>query len=694
MPLSSGQTLNNRYRIVKLLGQGGFGAVYRAWDLNIKAPCAVKENLDTSPEAQRQFEHEAIILANLHHPNLPRVTDHFIIPGQGQYLVMDFVDGDNLQELLERSGGPLPEDMALSWLTQICDALTYLHSQKPAIIHRDIKPANIKITSDGRAMLVDFGIAKIFDPHLKTTIGARAITPGYSPPEQYGQGSTDRRSDIYALGATLYTALTGQQPTESVQRTIGTPLTAPRQINRSISPRAEAIILKAMDTAPTGRFQSALELKNFLAGQAAFPLGTQMQAQPLAVTVSPATAAAVQPRSKLPVWAWAGGAGVLLIGLVLVAVVVYLLLKPAGTSRASQTALARAETHTAEARAEARSATHTVEALVVAPTATNAPTAQVMDTATPVATSPPSPPTATEVPGSSPTQPIATLPPTPTLVQPGLQPMIYDAFNIPMALVPAGPFTMGGNPDVGNQECLTLYINHASDCTTTWFEDAPSHPVTLSDYYIDLYEVTNARYAQCVSAGICSLPERQISQSRTDYYENPSFDDYPVLYVDWQAAQTYCQWRGGSLPTEAQWEKAARGTDGRLYPWGNNFDGNSLNFCDSSCTTILTADWANLSYNDGYGDTSPVGSYSSGASPYGIYDLGGNVWEWIADWYERNYYSLSPSLDPTGPPSGEWRVVRGGSWSYSGFSALTFYRDTEDPGGGHNNVGFRCVLIP
>jgi serine/threonine protein kinase len=359
MPLSTGQTLNNRYRIVKLLGQGGFGAVYRAWDLNLKIACALKENLDTSPEAQRQFEHEATILAKLHHPNLPRVTDHFIIPGQGQYLVMDFVDGDNLQELLERSGGSLPEDMVLSWLAQICDALTYLHSQKPAIIHRDIKPANIKITSDGRAMLVDFGIAKIFDPHLKTTIGARAITPGYSPPEQYGQGSTDGRTDIYALGATLYTALTGQQPTESVQRTIGTPLTAPRQFNRSISPRIEAIILKAMDTAPTGRFQSALELKNFLAGQGAFPIVTQMQTQPPSVSVRP-TATTLPPNEqphRLPGWMLVGGGGVLLAGLVLVIVIVFLLVNPPGNSHSSQTPLARADTPTSEARLEEPSAT-------------------------------------------------------------------------------------------------------------------------------------------------------------------------------------------------------------------------------------------------------------------------------------------------------------------------------------------------
>ena len=210
MPLLPNQILNNRYRIVKLLGQGGFGAVYRAWDLNLDHQRAIKENLDTSPQAQRQFKREAQILDVLVHPNLPRVIDHFIVPNQGQYLVMDFVEWQDLGEML--MNGPLPEARVLPWIIQVCDALIYLHSQNPPVIHRDIKPGNIKITPDGRAILVDFGISKVYDPTLSTTVGARAVTPGYSPPEQYGKGATDARSDMYALGATLYHLLTGQAP--------------------------------------------------------------------------------------------------------------------------------------------------------------------------------------------------------------------------------------------------------------------------------------------------------------------------------------------------------------------------------------------------------------------------------------------------------------------------------------------------
>lgn len=257
MPLTQGQELNNRYRIVKSIGQGGFGAIYRAWDVALNRSCAIKENLDTSIEAHRQFDQEAKLLARLQHSNIPYIYDYFFLPGMGQYLVMDFVEGQNLQAMLE-TRGPLPEAEVLPWARQICDALTYLHSQSPPIIHRDIKPANIIITQQGRAMLVDFGISKIYAPHLKTTSGARAVTPGFSPCEQYGLGTTDNRSDIYALGATLYTLLTGQEPPESIAVVSGAAtLTPPRTVNPAITPHVAEAIEKALQVRPTDRFATA-----------------------------------------------------------------------------------------------------------------------------------------------------------------------------------------------------------------------------------------------------------------------------------------------------------------------------------------------------------------------------------------------------------------------------------------------------
>ncbi len=179
-PLSTGMILSSRYRIVKSLGQGGFGVVYKAWDIRLNVPCAVKENFEASAEAERQFAREASILAGLRHPNLPKVTDHFSLPGQGQYLVMEYIEGEDLQAKLDRAGGPLPENQVLPWFEQICDALIYLHTHVPPIIHRDLKPANIRICPDGTAMLVDFGIAKLYDPAKRTTLGARCDT-GFCP---------------------------------------------------------------------------------------------------------------------------------------------------------------------------------------------------------------------------------------------------------------------------------------------------------------------------------------------------------------------------------------------------------------------------------------------------------------------------------------------------------------------------------
>jgi serine/threonine protein kinase len=263
VPISIGQVLNNRYRIVKLLGKGGFGAVYKAWDLRLDKHWALKENLETTPEAERQFTREATILANLSHPNLPRVTDHFLVPGQGQYLVMDFIEGQDLESVLQHQR-TVPTDQAIGWITQIADALIYLHSQQPPVIHRDLKPANIRITPAGQAMLVDFGLVKVYDPHLRTTVGARAVTPGYSPPEQYGQGNTDICTDIYALGATLYTLLTGQEPPESVQRVVDDQLILASTVNPQIPVNIGQAIAKAMSLRPSQRYQLVSQFKQAL----------------------------------------------------------------------------------------------------------------------------------------------------------------------------------------------------------------------------------------------------------------------------------------------------------------------------------------------------------------------------------------------------------------------------------------------
>jgi serine/threonine protein kinase len=265
MPLQAGSILRHRYRIEGVLGQGGMGAVYKAFDINLGVAVAVKENLFTTEEYARQFKREATILASLRHPNMPRVTDHFVIEGEGQYLVMDFIQGVDLREKLE-SEGTISEGEALPWFLEICDALAYLHSRNPPILHRDIKPGNIKITPEGRAMLVDFGLAKVVDRGSTTTTGAKAMTPGFSPPEQYGTGRTDPRTDVYSLGATIYAALTATIPEDSLERAMGREeLTPIRKRKSTVSPALARVISKALSVDPADRYQSIAEMASALA---------------------------------------------------------------------------------------------------------------------------------------------------------------------------------------------------------------------------------------------------------------------------------------------------------------------------------------------------------------------------------------------------------------------------------------------
>ena len=268
-PSASGDQLQGgRYIIQKLLGKGGMGIVYLAADRNLPGRfVAIKENSNVSCHAQEQFQQEAAILARLNHPNLPRVTDHFIEPSGRQYLVMDYIEGSDLREILKEQQGPLPERVVLAWIDQVMNALEYLHHWfNPAthclspIVHRDIKPGNIKLTPNGCVVLVDFGLAKYEEEQEGNNASARSVTAGYSPVEQYTGGATIR-SDIYALGATLYTLLTGQRAPDSPALATGAHLPSPRQLNPQISCHTEQVILCAMQAQASKRYQNVAEMR-------------------------------------------------------------------------------------------------------------------------------------------------------------------------------------------------------------------------------------------------------------------------------------------------------------------------------------------------------------------------------------------------------------------------------------------------
>ena len=240
MDLEYNTFLRDRYRIEKQLGKGGMGAVYLALDTVLQTKVAVKINQNPREDGREQFLQEARLLAGLRHPNLPRVIDYFVIE-DSQYLVMDFIPGDDLGTIVKRDGKQ-DVDKVIYWAKELGKALNYLHTQEPPVIHRDIKPGNIKITPRGEVILVDFGIAKSSDISQETSTGAKGLTPGYSPPEQYGSGRTGHYSDQFGLAATLYNLLTNEKPVDAVERLLGQATLKPiHELNPDVPDRKSVV---------------------------------------------------------------------------------------------------------------------------------------------------------------------------------------------------------------------------------------------------------------------------------------------------------------------------------------------------------------------------------------------------------------------------------------------------------------------
>jgi len=241
--------------------------------------------------------------------------------------------------------------------------------------------------------------------------------------------------------------------------------------------------------------------------------------------------------------------------------------------------------------------------------------------------------------------------------------------------VQAAPVLTGSDGQVANARVEVPAGAFRMGSETGAADERPVHRVSGAAFSIDQYEVTNGRYGACVRAGVCSPPAFASSFTRRTYFGAAEYDDYPVVHVSWGQATSFCAWVGGRLPTEAEWERAARGTaDARAYPWGDS---------PPDCTKA--------NFSGCVGDTDRVGQRPAGQSPYGISDMAGNVWEWTADWYEADYYSRSPDQDPAGPDSGQLKVMRGGCWVSGANSLRATCRKADLPSLWAPNVGFRCV---
>ena len=656
----------DRYEILEQIGKGGMATVYKAHDTRLDRDVALKVIRrevfapDQLEMLLKRFELEAKSLGRLSHPNIVPVIDYGEFEG-APYLVMVYLPGGTLKDKL---GEPIPWRKAVQQILPIANALEYVHARN--IISRDVKPSNILLTENGEPLLTDFGLVKIFGEKSKDTTsltgsGQGIGTPDYMAPEQW-TGESSAQSDLYSLGVVLYEMITGHRPYVAdtpagvLMKQASEPLPLPTTYIPDLPKNIESVLLKVLAKDPANRYadtsEFVKELENLLTGRrtTASSIKTEQLREQMTGTVERVptpvptpvpSAPAVTPTptpTPPPVYVTAAPKrrslalpalfATLFGGVIVIVVIVgcWLLYK------------------------NPEMLPFTIGITPAAPVTPPVTQVEVVQTATlsePTAV----PSTATKE--ATPEKPTATSPPT----EAPLPEEITDERGVPMRLVPAGEFTMGndGSADVGSR---------------------PAHTVYLDAFYMDKFEVTNEMYSACVYATPeCRRPRQSGSITRPTYYNNLHFANYPVLYVDWYMAKAYCTWRGARLPTEAEWEKAARGTDGRIYPWESQ---------ERDCF------YSNLAGCED--DTSAVDKFEQGQSPYGIYDLSGNVWEWTSSIFQPYPYDPEDGReDQTGTDK---RVSRGGAWHPFGVKSGVASSDTRyalDPSYYGAYVGIRCV---
>lgn len=626
MVLRPGEILHKRYRIVEKRSSSKYGAVYRGWDIADKSQVAIKEMLLTDPGVARKFRTEARKYAAVDHPQIPAARDQFVIDEVMHYFITDYVDGVSLQELLGQYS-QLPSELIIEALDGVGAPLTYLHEK--GIIHGNVKPSNIRLNPAGQVFLVDYGFPGLDLPPADKRLAA---------PEMQQHNGYDFKVDIYSLGATLWTVLTGDRPPDPVQREAEMqPIPLAREINPNALPHLSLIANRAMSIDPDIRFGS---VQSFVDGlhrpgsrslddaSLAIDRDRPPSSHRLGNFSDLGTGSREMPqlrpqrrRREIQRRTLLGLASVFMIFVATVMLIFFF----------NQQELEGGDTASATATTESQ----VIAALTaVAPTITPTPNPTLGPTATP----------------------------SPLISRSGMR-MLY---------MPGGVFRYGNNDSER--------------------DEAPSLLINLDAYYIDETEVTNQQYRQCVEADRCSPPADGATYHDDYNWRSTAWDDYPVIFVTWAQADNFCAWRGTRLPTEAEWERAA-GYDPyelkrSLYPWGEEFDGTRLNYCDGNCPK---AD-RDFEFNDGHGDTAPVASFEEGRSPLGAYDMLGNVKEWVDDWYDRDYYESAPPQNPRGPAMGDAKSIRGGSWFSAPEDLLITTRDRLDPNVPLATVGFRCAL--
>ncbi|MCC7359821.1 MAG: SUMF1/EgtB/PvdO family nonheme iron enzyme [Anaerolineales bacterium] len=668
-----GQTIGGRYVIESLLGQGGMSAVYRATDPNLRRPVAVKlvhAHLTHDQDFVRRFEAEAATVAQLRHPNIIQVFD-FDHDGSTFFMVLEFVPGETLHARLRRLNAEhqkLPVGELLSVAINVAEAIDYAHAR--GLVHRDIKPANVMINPQGQAVLMDFGIAKIMGSANQTATGTVIGTAQYIAPEQVRGQRPTPKSDIYALGVTLFEMAAGQVPFDGdsamsiMLKHVNDPVPDLRRLNPQTPSDVVAIIERCLSKEPDKRFASGADLAEALrevqarlkAGRPARPAALPAEARPSPMATimepapreHPAPSAAPPPPAPPPAPAPAYAPG---------EPPPPVFNRPAAAPQARPALPAAVPPPQPRARRGPNLAVLIGGAVVVLACVGLVGGGVFLANHLGLFSAPQPTPVAATATAAPPPATATSAVVAPTSVPPTEAPAPTEApvLVVPagMVLIPGGAFNMGS-------------VTGAAD-------EQPLHPVALSPYFIDQFEVTNERYLACVSETICTSPAGAGSFTRPSYFGDPAFAQYPVVLVSWAQAEKFCAWDGGKrLPTEAEWEYAATGGDNRPYPWGVDFN-----------STILPAN---------EGDTQPVGSYPEGASPFGLFDMAGNVLEWVADNYDSQFYAESVTDNPHGPEFGDGRVLRGGSFGAADGSVYTTTRRYHQPEDHADvDIGFRCA---
>jgi len=679
-PLAEGFLLQGRYRIKRLIGQGGMGAVYEALENHLGNLLAIKQNFYGEDERlKRAFEHEARLLANLRHESLPRVT-HYFTEDFGQFLVMEFIAGDDLMTLLQRRGSPFHVEQVLTWASQLLDVLQYLHSQTPPIIHRDIKPQNLKLNDGGKIMLLDFGLAKGTTAGLTSLMVGSSLmgfTPGYAPLEQMTGKGTDGRSDLYALAATLYHLLTNQAPIDASLRSgavaLGDydPLTPAHQINPAVPMELSNLLLRTMAHKPDQRPRDAAEMreaiKRLRLGEGAGEIhghNTVFGSKPTEnlyskhvgeipndLNLIEANRNASSPSNHpdyrtrpMPQW-------------------------PGAVDLARQTPNRHpgefpAVIYTAPKAgqlqvppAKSRKLMWWIISFVIVFTILSAGLSIWVNRNKINGANQNGPPQAVGQTAERKTsdsagegqikQPQTAKQPVETETGLSIQYVSVDlggGVKAELAPIPAGRFIMGGDlPDDGK----------------------PMHPVKISKaFYLGKYSVTQAQW----QAVMHNNPSHFSDCGPNCPVENVSWNDAEEFIKELNARQHEYTFR---LPTEAEWEYSARAGTVTEYP--GKLD--------------EIAWWKDNSGNK----THAVGQKKPNA--WGLYDMNGNVIQWVQDKanYDEYDYRSVTAIDPTGPTTGNERRARGGSWSSYSNQCSSAFRGGWIPTGRDSNLGFRLA---